>query len=104
VGYTYGRALHGIHTACYVGYINIINRDVGTAVQVNANMRGITDPAIGDMDIVAVPEVEAYLVAAVDAIAFDGDIVRVIHPDRGNGLVRMAKILGMGIQYAGTCY
>jgi hypothetical protein len=50
-----------------------------------------------------VPEIEAYLVAAIDTVPFDSDIMRIVHTDGRNGFMRMAKILGICIRNASAC-
>jgi hypothetical protein len=67
-------------------------------------MGRIAEPAVGDMDIVAVLEAEANIVASVNinAVAADGSITDVGKHDGGNRSVRMAEILRIGIHNTDT--
>ena len=68
-------------------------------------MRRIAKPAIGDMDIMAIPEVDAHLVAAIDidAVAANSYVMRICKADRRNGFMRLAKILGICIGNTNAC-
>ena len=98
IGYANRVTIGCINTRCHVSHIAIVYLDIGATIQINTYVGRIADPAIGDVYIMAISEIETYLVAAIDAVALDGDIMRVVHTDGRDGFMRMAKILGVGIR------
>jgi len=79
-----------VHARFSIGYITIINRNIGTVIQHNTEIGGVIYFAIGDMHIAAIIKSDTVCTAG-DRKAANGNVTFAVIGDRRRGGVRSSQ-------------